>query len=115
MGEPVMTDAPVVVLLEQATVRRFLKRWAETTDRRLRAAHPQRPAWNACRRKLFVEQLQRDCPALSERQRMAVLAAFDALAERAVIRVAGMPDLSVPGRVGVLVARLDVGDVIGGG
>lgn len=98
--------------MEQATVRCFLTRWAESTDRRLRAAHPHRPGWNACRRALFVEQLQRDCPALSEQQRMNVLAAFDAAAERAVISVQGMPPLSMPGRVGLLVERLDVGSIL---
>src|SRR5215217_4274135 len=95
------------VVQDEAVVWRFLTRWAETTDRRLRAAHPLRPGWDANRRRLFVEQLQRDCPGLSEGQRMAVLAAFDAVAERAVIRnVPGMPPLSVPGRVRVLVERL---------
>jgi hypothetical protein len=101
--------------VDEAVVRRFLLRWAETTDRRLRAAHPRRPAWDANRRRLFVEQLLGDCPGLSERQRMAVLATFDRAAERAVIRgVPGLPSLSLPGRVAALIARLDVGSILDG-
>lgn len=90
-----------------------LRRWASTVDDRLKANHPNRQAWDERRRERFVAELVQDAPDLSERQREAVLEAFGALVDRATIPAFGpMPALVVPGRVGQLVARLNIGDIL---
>jgi hypothetical protein len=63
---------------------------------------------------LFLQQLADDVPGLSEDQRVAVLYAFDAIAERVVVPAGrGLPALTVPGRVSQLVERLDIDHVLG--
>ena len=79
----------------------------------MKANHPNRPAWDDRRRDRFVRELEVDAPDLSVRQRAAVLEAFEPLVTRATIPTFGaMPALVIPGRVGQLVARLDVSEVL---